>query len=109
MAFKQNLKRHMMKSHGDGKDANDKHKCEKCPFKGDKRHLKEYVERVHDKVKNEMCKYCDKAFFCKYDLSLHIRRVHEKIKDHVCPHCNPAFSIKGNLNKHVRAIHGKST
>ena len=56
MAFKQNLKRHMMKSHGDGKDANDKHKCEKCPFKGDKRHLKEHVERVHDKVKNELCK-----------------------------------------------------
>ena len=58
------------------------------------------------KEKRYQCKYCEKGFSQKLDLTRHIR-IHTKEKPYRCEYCQKCFSRKEHMKEHVRAVHNK--
>lgn len=74
--------------------------------------LKTHKRKVHDGVKNNICKYCGKGFFNIHTLKIHTANVHEpkgvpKERKYVCEVCGKAFRDTGNLSDHKKRVHLK--
>ena len=50
-------------------------------------------------------KGCDKIFANARNMTIHIKRVHEKIKDFVCHYCDKRFCTSSDLRAHS-SVHG---
>ena len=63
-----------------------------------------HYKRIHLKLKNHKCNFCDKAFTDKKDLTNHIER-HENKKNYKCDLCNKTFNAKDGLATHQKINH----
>lgn len=71
-----------------------------------------HKRRVHEGVKNYVCKYCGKAFFYQHGKNLHEVQVHEqkgvpREKKLICDLCGKAFAGSGSLYDHRNRVHLK--
>eukprot|EP01083_Nonionella_stella_P088169 245535_1 len=64
-------------------------------------------EKIHKKIRNEVCKYCDKRFVHPSNLKKHIKYIHgegqeEQCKPFICKKCCKQFMRKDSLIKHLQ-------
>lgn len=52
------------------------------------------------------CSFCYKLFGKKYDLMIH-ERIHQKIKSEICTFCQMKFNDPSNLKKHIQRKHSE--
>ena len=57
---------------------------------------------VHENIKKNKCKFCEKSFGRKHSLVTHVKNIHENIKDYKCESCGICFSQKGHLETHLK-------
>ena len=60
---------------------------------------------VHDGLKSDNCKFCNKRFRNKSYLKTHIRTVHEGLKEHKCDLCGKGFRGYSYLKIHKTNVH----
>lgn len=96
------LKRHAFVHTG------DEAKIVNCPRCEAKFKLQEqlvcHIRKVHEKVRNNKCEICGKAFFSKNKLGDHIK-THTGQKDYLCNFCEKQFIQKSNLKIHMKNVH----
>lgn len=82
--------------------------CQKS-FSGRSRKIlyKRHVERVHLKLKEEVCPKCNKGFYENRDLIRHIESHHENIRT-VCP-VESCGKLVARLDQHVRIMHSENS
>ena len=109
-----------------------------CPLCGKmfkrKEYLKQHTSRVHHKIKELQCMYCDKTYATKTDLTQHMsvhgmgngyeckdcgkqfnnrdsaifhRKQHNDEKLHVCKECGKQFFKSSDLTRHFRSHTGE--
>ena len=65
-----------------------------------------HKKRVHDKIREEICHVCGKAFFDKVVLRQHVNDMHtEGEKEFVCEKCGATYTSMSSLKGHVREKH----
>lgn len=103
LSFTQHLKTH-------DTSLRDKH-CETCGFKAiSTTHLQRHIRARHTREKNHVCKYCDRAFSEKYNMTSHIRKQHIEKKPstetfHKCIVCQMEYSDDFKLKQHLELTH----
>lgn len=75
--------------------------CESCGLSFTKRfHLNAHVRAKHaEKIRNQICNICSKAFYSLENLKKHIDSHNEK--DMPCEYCGKLFSCINNLRTHL--------
>ena len=82
------------------------HKCMICKsWFPSFQHLKHHT-KIHSKVKDFECEYCQKCFTSQNHLLGHIKRTHTKEKPYPCGFCGKRFTSNESLNHHVK-VHTK--
>ena len=71
--------------------------CDRCGKMMAEDCLRKHVDLVHDKIKNFVCKSCQKPFLTKPGLRDHEKKYHEKVKEHKCHLCEKEFHTKCGL------------
>ncbi|KAI5634844.1 zinc finger, c2H2 type domain-containing protein [Phthorimaea operculella] len=67
--------------------------------------VKLHYKRVHARIKNEICRFCKKAFSDRGNLVNH-ERIHTGIKPYECNYCGKCFSDPSALKRHIRTHTG---
>ena len=102
---KYKLDRHIAHMHTE--DAIRNEICEECGCQFfAKEDLKRHIERVHMKVRNHKCDFCQKSFFSIYTRDYHMK-IHTGQKDYKCRYCNKQFIQKVNRKTHEKKRHSK--
>ena len=65
----------------------------------------DHIKRIHLKIKDIECAYCEFKTFKKTDLNVHIKRVHANFKPHQCSHCEYKSTAKTRLLEHIKRKH----
>ena len=63
------------------------------------------MDTLHKHQRQFQCDKCQKRFSQKVNLQVHIKRVHDKISDMKCEFCDFAASTACEINKHTRVMH----
>ncbi|XP_028168181.1 PR domain zinc finger protein 5-like isoform X2 [Ostrinia furnacalis] len=76
--------------------------CEFCGKTYDwKPYYMAHLRKVHHKVKNYKCNYCNKCFLSGHELKMHVQRHTGKGK-HVCMFCEKNYVTFTELKKHMK-------
>jgi hypothetical protein len=70
--------------------------------------MRGHVNRVHLKIKPQICDQCGYATTSKSALMKHIRNVHDQIKDKKCNKCDYATGYSWCLKAHIINVHNKN-
>ncbi len=127
--FRKALKRHMLKTHGDGGEIYHCDQCNKKYHRLDS--LINHKKFVHDEqssqkdpsldskdtkngldgnesqdnIAKRTCDKCGKVFQSEHVMKRHISESHEKIKDHCCDQCSKTFARRSYLFRHIYNEH----
>ena len=120
--LEENLKIHIAQNHIKAEII----KCDFCPFK----HHNETDIQYHKLLKHNWCKYCDKEFGNKLEVTEHLKNHikeeiikcdfcpfkhrnqtdlhnHKLSKHNWCKYCDEEFGNKLEVSEHLKEIHGK--
>ena len=100
----QGLKLHKRQAH-----LKIKYPCWECPYQATQLgNLKRHVKRVHENIKEHVCKTCGDQFTTKWGMIEHDKAIHLKIRDLVCKACGDTFSRLKCLQVHVEGMHTRT-
>ena len=73
--------------------------CELCgKILKSKLYLNLHVKRIHEKIRNNKCNFCEEYFMTKAEVRRHENAHHTK--SIICEHCNKSFSMQKTLRDH---------
>ena len=70
--------------------------------------LKKHIKAIHERTREHVCSYCNKAFSQRFTLKEHISAKHVKQYEHKCALCHRQFAHKTNFTRHMRTVHSDS-
>lgn len=104
-----NMKKHIMKVHGEGGRVRDfkefEYSCNICEKKFRLAASLENHLKTHDEVRDFHCTFCKQSFRKANYLRLHIDGVHLNKRPNKCDQCDAAYLVSNDLRRHKLQRH----